>query len=329
MHKRVILAIFAVTMMLAGIWYFNVFKTESSQVVIGILTANETRLKKLPGLKDGLKKYGFREGENAQFIIYNAEDQKERLLPIARDLARGRTDVLVAMGGVEADALKAVTGEDRIPVVFAGVALPVERGLIDSYKFPGGNLTGVDNLQSELAGKRLEFLSMLVPSVSRVLIMYDPQIPSGQPSLAYLMNSAEKIGVSLSVAPVTTQQEFEAIIKSAKEKKFDAILLLPSFVWENSPLICSIASDYGVPVAGLYEDEADRGFLVSYGPSYYNQGFQASSLVAKVLQGQGPNLVPVEKAYQLELVVNLKVAKKLGLQLNPEALRLADILIND
>ncbi|MFZ5648217.1 MAG: ABC transporter substrate-binding protein [Bacillota bacterium] len=326
--KKIVLMVLAGLALLV-VFLLNVPKPVPDQIVIGVLTANETRLKKLPGLKDGLKKYGFREGENVQFVILNAEDERERLVPLARQLIQKRPDAIIAMGGVEADVLKGLTLENRVPVVFAGVALPSERGLIDSYRFPGGNLTGVDNLQSELAGKRLEFLKLLVPGVSRVLILYDPQVPSGKPSLNYLGSSAAKLGVKLFEAPVQTREEVRVILENAKENKYDAILLLPSFVWENSPFICSYGLDYGIPVAGLYEDEADRGFLVSYGPSYYNQGYQASSLVAKVLQGQDPSQIPVEKAYQLELAVNLKVAKKLGLSLSPEALRLADIIISD
>ncbi|KKM11600.1 hypothetical protein SY88_07885 [Clostridiales bacterium PH28_bin88] len=336
MDKRVVWLTLVAALLVAGIITFSVQKQQGNdkEMVIGVLAANDIRLAKLEGLKDGLRKYGFKEGENVEFIIRNAGNEREKLVPQAKELVYRRPTAIVAMGGVEADVLKDVTRESKIPVIFAGVALPVERGLVSSYMFPGNNLTGVDNFQAELVGKKLEFLKMLVPSISRVLILYDPRVPSGTPSLAYLLTAAEKVGFEVSVISVMTRQEIDNVLECVQENRkkqeanlLDAVLLLPSFVWEISPFIHSLSLEHEVPVVGLYEAEADRGFFVSYGSSYYTQGFQAARLVAKVLQGQDPAQMPVETAYQLELVVNLRVASKLGLQVNPEALRLADVII--
>ncbi|MEA5024173.1 MAG: ABC transporter substrate-binding protein [Desulfitobacterium hafniense] len=284
------------------------------------------RLAKLEGLREGLKKLGYIENINVEFAIVNAQGDREKLRETAQDLIDRQPSLIIAMGGVEADILKTLTVTQPIPVIFAGVALPLERGLIIDYQFPGGNLTGIDNLQSELAGKRLEYLSLLLPSVKRVLVIYDPQVPSGHLSITRVEKEAQKLGVEISLVPALRLEEIEETLDKV-ENRFDGIILLPSYNWETNPSIETLGLNRKIPIVGLYEPEMARGFLLSYGPSYYNQGLQTATMVAKVLRGQDPGKIPIETAYSLDFVINLDVAEKLNLDINPQALGLADRVI--
>lgn len=327
MRKRVVIFLVSLLFLAGFIAFFQRESNAQNQLYnIGVLSANDMRVTKLNGLSDGLRKLGYLENENIKFTIFNAKGDRERLKEMAQELVAKQPSLIIAMGGVEADVLKAITVDKNIPIIFAGVALPLERGLVSNYKFPGGHLTGVNNLQSELAGKRLEFLKLLLPSVGKVLVIYDPQVPSGHLSIEKVESAARKLGIKLAVVPAIKLEEIAETINQG-EDKFDGIILLPSYNWETSPLIDTLGLEKKIPIVGLYEPEVSRGFLLSYGPSYYNQGFQAATMVAKVLRGQDPGKIPIETAYKLDLIINLDVAEKMNLEINPQALPLADRII--
>ena len=324
MKKAVVFAAMSIVCLASLFMYYD--QPKEQPAIVAVLSVNSERLKKLDGIRDGLWQYGFRDGENIKYVVFNAAELTGSLRSVAAEIVTMRPTVIVAMGGVEADILKELTRESKTPVVFAGVAAPIARNLVTTYNQPG-NLTGIDNLQSELGGKRLELFTLLLPKAKRFLVVYDKQVPSGELSLEQIADTAQKLQLELEIASVTDWKQVDDILRQAHNKRFDAIVLLPSYMWETSVPSAEIALTHGIPVLGLYEFEADRGFLASYGPSYYNQGIQAARLVAKVLQGQYPSQIPVERAYRLDFTINLRIAKKLGIDLNREALKIADKVI--
>lgn len=272
---------------------------------------------KLAGLKEGLTTYRYYEGKNIHFIVKNAGYQREQVFYSARKLAGLRPDVIVAGGGIEAEAAKTATEKNKIPVVSIGVASSVDTGLVASLRNPGTNLTGVDNLHVELIGKKLELLQKLLPQVRRVFILYDPMVRPTPFSLGKVREVADKLGIFLQLAPVNSRQELVSAMK-AVNNEVDAILILPSFNLESATRqLVDFSLESKIPVVGVYAEEVEQGYLAAYGSSFYDQGFQTARLVAKVQRGQDPATIPVELAEDLRLVVNLSTARALVLHLSP------------
>ncbi|GAV25380.1 hypothetical protein ciss_13130 [Carboxydothermus islandicus] len=302
--------------------------TGKTQRTVGILAASRDREEKIIGLKQGLAELGFTEGKDVTYVILNAEGEREQLLPLAQKLVHEKPDVLVAAGGVEADVLKTVVREQNIPIVFIGVASSVERGLVKSFIKPGGQITGVDNYHGELAGKRLELLKKLLPAVNKVIVLYDPKVPPGYASLKIVRETAKDLGIEIKTIEVSSRAELKAKLNRQSLQGFDAILPLSSFLLETlTQDLLTLSLQNKIPVMGIFEQEADRGYFAAYGVSMYNQGYQGARIVAKVLHGQQPEQIPVETPDNLELVVNLRTAKKLGLKLNETGLNFAKTII--
>lgn len=296
---------------------------------IGVLAASSAKAEKIAGFRRGLRDLGFVEGQNISYTFLNAQGQREKLLPLARQLVAKKPDVLVATGGVEADALKKATVAEEIPIVFIGSASSVERGLVKSFLQPGTHITGVDNFHAELAGKRLELLKKLLPSVHRVAVLYDPEVPPGYQSLKIVRETAGKLEMEIGTIEISSREELKAKLNPQTLQGFDAVLPLSSFLFEAiSHDLLALSLKNHLPVMAVYGQEADTGFLAAYGVSMDNQGYQGARLVAKVLYGQQPEQIPVETPDNLELLVNLRTAKQLGLRLNETALSFAKVIID-
>lgn len=297
---------------------------------VGVLITSDVRLQKLSGLRDGLRDLGLAEGRDFVFEIRNARNDREKLDSLAEDLAALQPDVIVAGGYIEAAAVKRLTVQRKIPVVFMGVASSVAGGLVSSLRNPGGNLTGIDNYHAELTGKRLEFLVRLLPGTKRVLVLYDPEVVPGPASLSSAREAARKLRVELREVAVTSEKELLAAVSRASRRDTDAILLLSSFMIESSTkALAPLAMERRLPVMGVNEGEAAAGYFASYGASFYNQGLQAARLVLKVLHGQDPAAIPVETSDLVQLAVNLDTARKLKVNPSPSGLGLADVIIGD
>lgn len=309
--------------------FFNVsrLEPETPKWSIGILAASSAKAGKVSGFKQGMNDLGFVEGENISYIFLDAEGKRENLLPLARQLVDRKPDVLVATGGVEADSLKNATVSQRIPIVFIGSASSVERGLVKSLLQPGRHFTGVDNFHAELAGKRLELLKKLLPSIQRVAVVYDPEVPPGYQSLKIVRETAGILDVDIGTIEISSKEDLKAKLKPEALQDYDALLPLSSFLVEAiSRDLLDLSLQNNIPVMGIYGQEADSGFFAAYGGSMENQGYQGARLVAKVLDGQQPEQIPVETPDNLDLIVNLRTAKKLGLQLNETGLSFAKII---
>ncbi len=299
-------------------------RREPEPAAIAVLLADDVRLEKVEGLKEGLAELGY-PPERVAITVYSAGGDRSRLPALAAEAIAARPDVLVAGGGIEADTLHK-SDNPGIPVVMAGVASPVRWGWIDSYARPGGLLTGLDNQHAELAGKRLELLTKLLPDVERVLVLYDPQVIPGIHALEVAEEAAGLLGVSLGVVEARSLAGALAGLGRIEPGEYDAALFLPAFVLESGAgAITAELERLGLPAMGALDLGAEAGLMAAYGNSNRAQGRQAARFVVKVLNGADPATLPIESIDNPELVVNLDVANRLGLTLKPEGMAFAHV----
>lgn len=291
---------------------------------IAVLLADDVRLEKVEGLREGLAELAF-PPERVHITVYSAAGDRSRLPALATDAIAARPDVLVAGGGIEADTLHR-SDNPGIPVVMAGVASPVRWGWIDSYARPGGLLTGLDNQHAELTGKRLELLTKLLPEVRRVLVVYDPQVVPGIHALEVAEEAAEYLGISLGVLEAHTLAQALEGLEQIEPDEYDAALLLPAFVLESGAgVIAAELERLGLPTMGALDLGEGAGLMAAYGISNRAQGRQAARFVVKVLNGADPATLPIEAIDNPELVVDLDVARRLELDLSPAGMAFAHV----
>jgi putative tryptophan/tyrosine transport system substrate-binding protein len=293
---------------------------------IGALTTSWGPTPSIAGLRDGLVALGYR--EDVQFVmgVRFTQGDLAALPAAARELVQAGADVLIADSDNAAKAAQMAT--TRIPIVFMYVADPVGLGLIDSFARPGGNITGVTNLELELGPKRLEVFQEIVPGLKRVLFPYAAHHTSAAAAARVNRDAARRLGMELVERPVHTEAETQALLAQVRQRKADGILVaLHSHAWNLLGVITETASQQGIPTMFADTFMVERGGLASYGPDSYRTGRQAARLVDKILKGGKPAAIPVEMNSDIELTINLKAAKALGLTIPPAALYRAERLI--
>ena len=277
------------------------------------------------GLRDGLAALGYREGE--QFVIGVRFTQGDRpaLVTGARDLLHAGSDIIFASGTHAAKAAHAAT--TSVPVVFAeAVSDPVAVGLVKSIRRPGGNVTGITDDWDELTPKRLEIFKEMLPGLKRVLFVYDPNSVDVANVLLRTREAARRLGLALVDRPVGSVDDVRATLATVR-KGADGIVTGGPMTFNIPGFVLDATSGHGIPSmfnAGFF---ADRGGLAGYGPDLYESGRQAARLVDKIIKGQAPATIPVEANPRIELVINLKVAKALGITVAPSALQRATRIV--
>jgi ABC-type uncharacterized transport system substrate-binding protein len=274
------------------------------------------------GLKAGLRNLGFEEGRDITFDIRFTEGNPQATLKAASALVGAGVDLLFTSNEAATQAAKTAT--QKIPIVFTLVGDPVAAGIVAKLAQPGGNLTGVSSLTTELVPKRLEALKTLVPSVRRVWAVFYADDPSSLAAVGKAEEAAPRLGLVVLRRPVRSPPELEQVFRDMRPG--DA-LLPPDIATMDIPaavLEVSLASRFpAVFPASLW---VGHGGFVSYGSDYHAQGVQAARLVAKLLQGARPQDLPVEGADKIDLAVNLKTASLLGVKVPRKMLLRADVL---
>jgi ABC-type uncharacterized transport system substrate-binding protein len=274
-----------------------------------------------------LSKLGWIEGKNITIEYRFAEQKPERIPELAAELVRLKVDLIVTSGVPPALAAKKATS--TIPIV-ASVTDPVALGLVASLARPGGNVTGLSTLATELNTKRLEILKDAVPKLDRVgLLKRSSGNPGEEQQLEELRVAASALKVKLE--EIKTQldaQGLESSFKTAKQKQVKAIMTtsLRVFFAERKPIV-ALAGKYRLPAIYGRKEYVDEGGLMSYGPDNDDQYRKAAHYVDKILKGTKPADLPVEQATKFELVINLKAAKQIGLTIPPNVLVRADRVI--
>jgi putative ABC transport system substrate-binding protein len=274
------------------------------------------------GLKAGLRELGFEEGKNVAFDVRFTEGKAEATPLAAKALVEAGVDLIFTSN--EAATLAAMAATSRIPVVFTLVGDPVATGIVKKLAQPEGNLTGVSSLTTELVPKRLEALKTLIPTLRRVFAFYHGADLPSSAAIVRALEVAPRLGLELVPRTVTAPAQLDELLKQLGPG--DA-LLAPDITTMDIPAVMlevSLASR--VPVVFSAELWVSHGGLVSYGADYRAQGIQAARLVAKIIGGTRPKDLPVEGADKIDLAVNLKTARLLGVTVPRKVLLRADVL---
>jgi len=278
----------------------------------------------LSAFHEGLKDGGYVEGKNVTIEYRWADGQYDRLPALAAGLVRRRVTVIAATGGtMTAQAAKAATM--TIPVLFISGADPVGDGLVSSFNRPGGNVTGVSVYTAELAPKRLEQLRELVPKATKIAVLVNPDASS---DLRDAQNIMERAGLPLLTLSARVETDFEREFVSASRQGAQALLVSadPFFNSQRTQLV-ALAARYAMPAAYPWSEYAKAGGLMSYGTSIPGAYRQIGQYVTRILKGEKPADLPVQNPTKFELVINLKTAKALGLDIPPSLLARADEVI--
>jgi putative ABC transport system substrate-binding protein len=292
-------------------------------IKIGALTDSWGPTTGIVGLRDGLKELGYRENQDFVLGIRFTQGNVAELPAAARDLVRHGVDLIVVAGG-GAPATAAQQATSKIPIVFIGGRDPVDAGLVKSFARPGGNITGVADLEVELLSKRMELLREIVSGLKRLLLVYDATNPDALSKLEAHRDAARQLGLILVERPVRTEDEARATMAAAKKGEVDGMFAPRSLSLNIPGLMLEIASRRSIPA--IFQDAffVERGGLVSYSANTYEVGRQASRIVDKILKGSRPADIPVEQPTKFDLVINMKTAKTLGLAVPPSVLLRAD-----
>jgi putative ABC transport system substrate-binding protein len=299
----------------------------TTPILIGALSESWGPTPAMVGLRDGLAELGYRENEHFVIGVRFTQGNPAELPAAARQLVERGADILVTGGGGANEAKAAQTATARIPIVFMSGGDPVRAGLVRSLARPGGNVTGVADLDAELGPKRMEIFRELIPGLKRVLFPYDAGDPTIVSQLDGYRAAARRLGVSLIEKPVRTQDEARAVLASVQKGEVDGILS-PRFLSLNIPgFIIEAGARRAIPTMLHASFHVEQGGLASYASNLYEVGRQAARLVDKIIKGAKPADIPVEQATRFELVINLKTAKALGLTVPQSLLLRADKLI--
>lgn len=320
--------LFVVLLIFSSAWLTgNAHAADRTQPVhIGVLTASWGPTPQVVGLRDGLLQLGYREHEDFEFGVRFTQGRVSALPVAARQLVQYGVDLIIADS--DESALAAQQATYRIPIVFTSVADPMGLGLIESFARPGGNITGVSDLELELAPKRLEVFQNLVPRLKRVLFPYDVTNVLGQVAAQSYRKATQRLGIELIERPVRSQEETRRILAQIHQGELDGILGPPGPALNINGLILEFATQQAIPTMfGVPFQEGKRSALASYGPDIYETGRQTARLVDKVLKGANPANIPVEVNSKIKFVINLRVAKALGITIPPEILYQADRIL--
>jgi len=279
----------------------------------------------LDGLRDGLKALGYEEGKNIQLDWRNLPDEAAAH-DTAKAFVREGVDLIVAFENQTVRAAKAATAE--LPIVFVHADDPVAAGFVQSLAHPGGNLTGFESFLFELPDKKLELFKDLAPRLRRVLVLQDPADPLTPLLLAELRKAGATLKLDLVEQAATDQGDIERVFGALQRGDVDGVYVLsPNLQVKFSTLVIRRATERGLPVPGYRKEWVEQGALFSYAPDNRAVGREAATYVDKILQGTKPGDLPVQRAMRLNLVVNLKAAKALGLTIAPGVLLRADEVI--
>lgn len=277
-------------------------------------------------LRDALAREGLTEGLELEIAYRFAEGRSAQLPVLANELVNAKPDVLVGIGG---DVIKALfdASKGRIPIVGGVSDNPIKSGLAASLARPGKNFTGVTFLTDEMAAKRVEMLKEAVPDAKRVAVIHNPQHLDDE--LTFASRAALSLAIELSSHQITNSGELDNALREAAASKADAVFIVASRL---TNLLSDRIARFGlvekIPVVAPWREFTDRGALLSYGPDRILQAKRIATYIQKVLSGKNPAELPIEQPTRFELVVNLKTARAIGLNISREFLLRADDLVD-
>jgi len=274
-------------------------------------------------LREGLRELGYVEGQNIAIEWRWAQGKDERYPDLAAELVKLKVDIIVAPTTAGAQAAQRVT--KTIPIVMGFVSDPVALGFVANFARPGGNITGLGVPTAEIAGKRLQLLREVAPTVARIAVLSDPSQPA---DLRGTEAAAQALGVQLQVWKVGSGGELDGVFTAiARERAAGIIILGSTTLFANRVRIAQLAVRHRLPTSAWARELTEAGCLMSYGANLHDVARRAAYFVDKILKGAKPGDLPVEQPTKFDLVINLKTAKALGLTIPPSLLGRADEVI--
>jgi putative tryptophan/tyrosine transport system substrate-binding protein len=277
--------------------------------------------------RQGLREGGYVEGRNVTIEYRWADGQFARLPELAADLVHRRVSLIVATGGtISARAAKEATA--TIPILFIVGPNPIGDGLVTSLNRPGGNATGVALYTSDLLPKRLELLEKLVPRAARIAVLVNPNDAAHELETKYVEDAMRVTGQQMVLLKASAESDFEPVLVSAVQQRVDALLVSanPFFTGRRAQLV-ALAARHAMPAGYPWREYADAGGLMSYGPSIAGAYHLIGRYASRILNGEKTADLPVQAPTKYELVINLKTAKALRLEVPPTLLAFADEVI--
>ena len=280
----------------------------------------------MEAFRQGLSALGYLEGRNLTIEYRWGEGKPERMLALAKELVRLKVDIIIAPSSIYTEAAKQATS--TIPIIFMSHADPLGTSHVTSLVHPGGNVTGLSLMMPETTVKGLELFKEIVPTLSRVAVIFDPATPSHGPSLKAADAAGPKLSLRIQPVPVRSATEYESAFSSIVRERVDGVLVLstPLFISGAKPL-ADLAIAQKLPSLFGPSHNVQAGGLMSYSPHRADQWRRAAIYVDKILKGAKPADLPVQQPTKFELVINLKTAKTIGLTISESFLLRADKVI--
>jgi putative ABC transport system substrate-binding protein len=313
----------------AASWPLMARAQQPAMPVIGFLSVGSADLSadRMRAFHQGLSEAGFVAGRNVAIEYRWAEGENDRLPTLAADLVRRRVTVIAATGGVPA-VLAAKAATTTIPIVFIVGLDPVELGLVASLARPGGNLTGASSLNVELGPKRLEVLHESIPTATIIALLVNPTNPNSETQAKDMQAAARTLGVQLQVLHASTERDFDKVFATLPQLRAGALVIGTDGLFISRPeQLAALALRHAVPAISQFREFAAAGGLMSYGGSLIDSYRLTGVYTGRILKGEKPVDLPVQQATRVELIINMKTAKALGLTFPITLLGRADEVI--
>jgi putative tryptophan/tyrosine transport system substrate-binding protein len=283
------------------------------------------RANRVEALRAGLRDLGYVEGKNIA-IEFRWAERVEQLPELATDLVRSKVDVIFAISSTMVEPARKATS--TIPIVFATHADPVGIGHVVSLARPGGNITGLSMLLTDLAPKEMEILTEVVPQAKRIAVLSNPTTPSLTPAMKAVDAAGQRLGLQLVKVPVQASEDFEGAFAVMARERVEALMVIasPLFITQRERL-ASLAREHRLPAMFGAKENVQAGGLISYSADLIDLHRRAASYIDKILKGAKPGELPVEQASKYEMVINQKTAKAIGLTIPPTLIARADEVI--
>jgi putative ABC transport system substrate-binding protein len=297
--------------------------------MIGFLSSGsqQSDVWRLAAFRRGLSETGYIEGRNVVSEFRWAYDQYDRLPALATELARSQPTVIVAVGGPAA-ALAAKAASTTVSIVFAIAGDPVKLGLVASVNRPGGNATGISTVFSSVVAKQLETLHEMMPKATVIGCLVNPKNPNAVTGTREAQEAARTLGLSLHFVNASTEPEIDAAFATLVQGRVDALVVVTDPSFNSRPdQLAALAARHALPATYPYREFAAAGGLISYGSNLTEPWYLAGAYAGRILKGEKAADLPVQQSTKVELVINLKTAKALGVEVPPTLLARADEVI--